>query len=149
MLTVNPEMRAIEPPAPTEPPAPAEPNVPVEPLAPSQPPAPTDLAEATEPLVPAEFVVPVDMFFKFGSILPPGYVVLPPPPAEQLVARSQESIGLEGAEMLCHFDNGLGWFHGQIKIACRARSKKEIDGEPVNFITKYDDDPSYEHVCRA
>ena len=72
----------------------------------------------------------------FENILPQGYRALPCPPAEQMVARSTEAQKLEGVELLLWAGSG-GWCKGTIHAACRARSKKTLDGEPVTHLVQY------------
>ena len=83
----------------------------------------------------------------FAGILPEGYQALPPPPAEQLVARSVAAQKLEGVKFLAAQPSRIPrWRKGVINAACRSRSTKMLNGEPVSHVAYYYDDESQTSV---
>ena len=74
----------------------------------------------------------------FADILPKGYQALPRPPAEQMVARSREAMQLESKELLMWAGPVAGWCKGVINAACRSRSIKTLNGQPVSHIAQYE-----------
>ena len=74
----------------------------------------------------------------FAGILPEGYQALPCPPAGQMVARSEEAKQLVGVEYLVWGGRVAGWRKGVINAACRAKSNKTINGEPVSHVGQYE-----------
>ena len=73
----------------------------------------------------------------FADILPEGYQALPRPPVEQMVARTPAAVKLEGKELLIWAGRVAGWCKGEINSACRQKSKKTINGEPVSHLAQY------------